>query len=129
MNAHWKIPLFLVLLVVAGAQAGRADETKAQDCFPLMQWRGWKAPNPEMIYIKVGNSKVYEIDLAEHNSFLRAPGMHLISHSRGSDWVCSPLDLDLQLSSFPGIPEHLFVKSLRKLNPEEIAAIAPDDRP
>jgi len=130
MSAHRKTIILTAILTMVGVLSGRATaETKPQDCFPLTQWRGWKSPTPQLIYIKVGMHDVFAIDLNESNSFLKAPGMHLVSYSHGSDWVCSPLDLDLQLSSFPGIPEHLFVKRLRKLTQEEVAAIAPDDRP
>ena len=56
--------------------------------------------------------------------------MHLISEVRGSDWVCNPLDLDLALADDQGIMrEHLFVKAITKLTPDEVKAIPAKFRP
>ena len=50
--------------------------------------------------------------------------MHLVSKIRGSNWICSPLDLQLQLADNHGaFEEPLFVKSIKRLTPDEIAAI------
>jgi hypothetical protein len=65
------------------------------------------------------------------------PGTHarkygdrfLINQVRGSNWICSPLDLDLTLSDRQGFREPLIARSLRKLTPAEIAAIPRKDLP
>jgi hypothetical protein len=52
-----------------------------------------------------------------------------VSRIRGSNWICSPLDLDLTLSDHLGFREPLIARSLRKLTPEEVAAIPRKDLP
>jgi hypothetical protein len=56
--------------------------------------------------------------------------VHLINKVRGSDWICSPLDLDLQVAdSHGGFREPLIVKSITRLTPEQVAAIPKRDLP
>jgi len=49
--------------------------------------------------------------------------MHLISQSRGSDLVCSALDLELSLADTRGFREHLIAKAVTRLSTDEVAAI------
>ena len=53
----------------------------------------------------------------------------LVSQVRGSNWICGPLDLDLQLSDHNGFRQGLIARSLRKLTPAEVAAIPRKDLP
>lgn len=134
-DKHLLISLLVGMALMLGAVSVRAqtgDDTAApiqRDCFRLNDWRGWKAPNADQIYLKVGMHQVYRLDLSYGSNFLRAPGMHLVTKVHGSDIICSPVDLDLSLASYPGIPEHLFIKTITKMTEAEIAAIAPEDRP
>jgi hypothetical protein len=49
---------------------------------------------------------------------------------RGSDWICSPLDLQLAVAdSHGGFREPLIVKKITKLTPDEIHAIPAKYRP
>ena len=49
---------------------------------------------------------------------------------RDVDWICSPLDLQLQVVDMHGaFREPLIVKSITKLTPAEVAAIPPKFRP
>jgi hypothetical protein len=64
----------------------------------------------------------------------QSPGLHngdrfLVNRVRGSDWICSPLDLDLTLADHNGYREPLISRSLRKLTPAEVAAIPRKDLP
>src|SRR5450631_3537846 len=83
----------------AGAQPGSGERTP---CFFVNQWQGWSAPSPDILYLKVNLHDVYRVDLSAGSSQLQAPGVHLVSVSRGSDSVCSPLDLDLAVSDGHG---------------------------
>jgi len=57
------------------------------------------------------------------------PDRFLITKQRGSSWICSPLDLDLQVADHVGFRQPLIAKSLRKLTPQEVAAIPKKDLP
>jgi hypothetical protein len=107
-----------------------AADSPGGSCFLSRDWEGWKSPSPNVIYVKVGASRVYEFDLSSGSNQLQESDVHLVSEIRGSDWICSPLDLDLQLKDDHGVfVEPLIVKSITRLTPEQIAAIPPKFRP
>jgi hypothetical protein len=99
------------------------------NCFPASEWQGWKSPSPDVIYIRVRMHDVYRLDLSGGASDLDWPDVHLVTKFVGSDWVCSPVDLQLYAADDNGIREPLIVKAITKLTPEEIAAIPPKFRP
>lgn len=98
-------------------------------CFFINQWQGWKAPSPDVLYLKVNMHDIYKVELSAGSSQLQWPDVHLVSISRGSDSVCSAIDLDLAVADTNGFKEHLIAKSLTKLTPEEAAAIPKKYRP
>jgi hypothetical protein len=122
-------------LLLAALPAARAEDqpppVKHQSCFSLSDWHGWTADGDQTLYFKVRMHDVYRIDLAEKESFLNAPSMHLITKSWGSDMICNPIDLDLKIADNfgPSFATHLFIKAITKLTPEEIAALPEKDRP
>jgi hypothetical protein len=125
--------LFLALAaatLVAGA-AAQADEKPAHPCFSITDWHGWRASSTEqdVLYIKVRLHDVWRVQLTDKEPFLTAPDVHLVSKTVGPDMVCNPLDLDLKLAEFHGVETPLIVKSLKKLTPEEIAALPKEDQP
>jgi hypothetical protein len=118
----------LVTAVAAHADAPAASEPR-RDCFRMQEWRGWRASGNQAMNFRVGLHDVFRIDLNFSESFLNSPNMHLISQVRGGDSVCDPVDLDLKIADDHGMAEPLFIKSIRKLSPEEIAAIPDKERP
>ena len=122
-----------VLALAAGA-AGAADKQPggkaSHDCFSSKDWGNWSTSNEgDVLYLRVNNRQVYQIDLAKGSHVRKEADNFLISHMRGSDWVCSAQDLDLMLSDHQGFKQPLFPKALRKLTPEEVAAIPKKDLP
>ena len=116
---------FAAALLVAGASA------QAGECFSMTDWRGWTPAGDDVLYLKVRMHDVYRVELSQKESFLKAPGMHLVSKSWGSDMVCNPIDLDLKLADnfFPGMATHLFIKSITKLTSEEATALPKEYQP
>lgn len=119
----------VVFTAASAAQAARTNDR--QSCFFVTQWRGWKSPSPDTLYLGVNNHDIYEVKLSGGGSTqLSWPDMHLVSIDRGgSGSICSPLDLDLKIADTNGFAEPLIAKSLRKLTPEEVAAVPPKFRP
>jgi hypothetical protein len=112
---------------LADSAPGKADNT---NCFLSNDWQGWKSPAPSVLYLRVGISRVYRLDLKAPADSLQDPGVHLVNKVRGSDWLCNPLDFDLSVNDdHGGMREPLFVKSVTQLTPEQIAAIPPKFRP
>ncbi len=100
------------------------------DCFLSRDWQGWKSPAPDVIYLRVGLREIYRLDLSAGSNSLSDPGVHLVNRLRGSDWVCSPLDLQLSVADDQGVyHEPLIVKSITHLTPDEVRAIPPRDLP
>jgi hypothetical protein len=114
----------------AGQALSAGQAYQPDRCFLARDWEGWKSPNPNVIYVRVGVSRIYEFDLSAGSNQLQAPAMHLVSTIRGSDWICDPLDLQLQLvDDHHAFAEPLFIKSITRLTPEQIAAIPRRDLP
>lgn len=107
----------------AAAQAAAPSHAAPRPCFFIHEWQGWKSPSPTVLYLRINRRDVYRVDLTSGSPSLQRSDMHLISESRGSDIICSALDLQLSLSDTQGFREPLIVKALTRLNPEEVAAI------
>jgi hypothetical protein len=120
-------------VAAASAEAPPAKSAKAAErprsCFFITQWRGWKAPTPDVLYLGVNLHDVYKVQLAAPSPELQWPDVHLVSISRGSSTICDVLDLDLKVADGHGVRVALFPKSIVKLTPEEVAAIPPKMRP
>ena len=99
-------------------------------CFATNQWRGWSAsPSGDALYLRVNNSDVYQVDLTPGSHARHTPGYFLVNNVRGSNWICSALDLNLAISDDLGFRQPLIARSMRKLTPAEVAAIPPKHRP
>src|SRR5438045_6080541 len=109
--------------LTAGACSAAAAGNEHAPCFFITQWDGWKAPSPTVIYLGVNMHDVYRLDLAAPSPQLQWPDVHLVSINRGSNSICSAIDLQLAVSDNHGFKEPLFPKRLTKLTPEEVAAI------
>lgn len=120
----------LAALSTAAVAADPAAKTKQpRNCFFITQWRGWKAPSDDVLYLGVNLHDVYKVQLSTKSSQLQWPDSHLISRTRGSDTVCDALDLDLSIADNNGFREPLIATSITKLTPEEVKAIPPKFRP
>jgi hypothetical protein len=121
--------LVAALLAATGASAA-TDQKASRDCFRSIDWEGWSAPaGGDMLYLRVHLHDVYRIDLIPGSHVRKDPDRFLVNRVRGSDWICSRLDLDLTLSDHHGFEEPLFPRAIRKLTPEEVAAIPRKDLP
>jgi len=99
-------------------------------CFYARDWQSWHAPNEHSMYVRVNLHQIYRVDFASGCNELTWPDVHLVTTFRGSDSVCTPLDLDIKVSDGPrGIPEACIASGITELTPEEVAAIPKKDRP
>jgi hypothetical protein len=115
----------------AGAQTAPPPAKPAGQCFAMRDWRGWKAsPDSKALYIRTGVNEVYRLDLDFACPELQGPDPRLITRGRGdSDFVCSPLDLDLSVRIAPGFSSPCQVKSISLLTPDQVAALPPKLKP
>jgi hypothetical protein len=120
----------VILLGAAAPALAATKDNPSTPCFFVTQWRGWKSPNPDTLYLGVNNHDIYEVKLSGGGSSqLSWPDMHLVSIDRGGGSICDALDLDLKIADTNGFSEPLIAKSLRKLSPAEAAAVPPKYRP
>ena len=118
-----------LLSAAPAAAASPSAGDHPHNCFFVNEWRGWKAPTPDVIYIGVNLHDVYKVQLSDSSPELQWPDAHLISKSRGSNTICDALDLDLSISDGHGMRQPLIAKTITKLTPDEVAAIPPKFRP
>src|SRR5689334_10538969 len=113
-----------------GAGPANAAAVDHQNCFLSRDWESWTAPGDgDAILIRVSLHDVYRVELTPGSHVRKDPDRFLVSRQRGSSWICSPLDLDLEVADHVGFRQPLIAKSLRKLTPQEVAAIPKKDRP
>ena len=118
-----------IALGAAAAQAAPGPDAKA-GCFSTRSWDGWSASaDGDTLYLRVDRRDVYRVDLTKGSHVRKDADRFLINQVRGSDWVCSPLDLQLTLSDHQGFREPLIARALRKLTPQEVAALPAKERP
>lgn len=116
------------------AQAATTSPEPRSSCFASNQWQGWSAPaagHGDLLLLRVGLHDIYRVDLTPGSHAYKYGGSFLINKMRGSNWICSHLDLDLAISETGGgyYRQPLIATSLRKLTPTEIAAIPKKDLP
>ncbi len=129
MSVRRFAPSLIAAALGLACAAQPAAAASRSPCFFVTQWEGWKSPRPDVIYLGVNMHDVYRVDLSGGSSMLNWPNAHLVSIVRGSDSICTALDLDLKVSDGNGFTEPLIARSLTKLTPEEVAAIPKKDRP
>ena len=115
---------------LAQSEAPAAAAKPTRPCFSLSRWRGgWRAPSKDVVYLGVNVNDVYRLDLDGGSPELLWPDVHLVNIVRGGDTVCAPIDLDLSVADDHGFRTPLFMKSITRLTPEEVAALPPKQRP
>jgi len=119
---------------LAGAAFASPQDAKApakqSSCFLESAWQGWHAPDEKTVYLRVNGHDIYRLDLSSGAPLLTWGDAHLVNIQHGSSWICTPLDLQLSVKENGGIAEdYLFIKTMTKLTPDEVAAIPKKDLP
>jgi hypothetical protein len=137
-NVRLLLPVVASLVLVgldtratlAQSEAPSAAAKPARHCFSLTNWRGgWRAPTKDVIYLRVDSNDIWRLDLNGGSPELLRADVHLVNIARGGDTVCAPIDLDLFVSDNHGFRTPLFVKSITKLTPEQVAALPAKQHP
>lgn len=114
-------------LTAAAATSDSAPAKPQRACFWTSQINNFAAPDEKTVYVRVGVRDVFQLDMLG-----RCPDVDwnqaIAVRSRGSSHICSGLDAEI-ISPTPLGPQRCPVKSVRKLTPEEIAALPKRARP
>lgn len=131
MKAHTLLAAVAALGLAVPAFAATSDKSpdSTRNCFLAHQWEGWKAPNDKTILVRVNTRDVWRLDLNGGSRMITDQSNHLITNLSQSAWICHAIDLANMKVSDGHITEPLFVKSITKLSPEQVAAIPQKDRP
>ena len=133
-----RIPALLAMasagLAMSGfaAQAPAATQAKPKPsnaCFYGSQTDGFSAANDTTVYVRSGIRDIYELKLfAPCIDVDWAQRIALRSH--GSDFICEGTNVDYEvISPSPIGRQRCQVTSVRKLTPEQVAALPKKDRP
>src|SRR3569833_2008630 len=126
MKAHVILAAVAALGMAAPAFAA-TDATR--NCFRAHDWQDWKAPDDKTILVRVNQLDVWRIGLSGGERMITDDTNHLITNFHGGDWICHPIDLSHMKVSDGHVTLPLFVNSLTKLTPEQVALIPTKDRP
>jgi len=131
MKAHTILAAVAALGLAVPAVAATSDRSTdtTKNCFRAHDWQDWKAPNDKTILVRVNQHDVWRIGLAGGERMITDDTNHLITNFHGGDWICHPIDLSNMKVSDGRVTQPLFVNSLTKLTPEQVAAIPQKDRP
>ena len=116
----------LGLAAPAQAQPGQTPVPKPmpqEECFFPRNVTSFSAPDDHTVYLRVGASSYYKLDLAGicHNLTF-AQGVELQSY-RGAVAICSPLDAQVIVRLSGAFPDRCPMLSMHKLSPPEVAAL------
>ena len=133
---HAKLPLAAAVMaaLLAAGPTGAADKpanasAKPQNqCFWTSMVNGFAAPDDHTLNVRVGVRDVYQFEM-----FGPCPDIDwnqrlaLVSHSGSS--ICTGMDAEV-ITHSPGIGrQRCAVRSMRKLTPEEVAALPKRGKP
>ena len=122
----------LLLAGTAGAAAQPADAKPAaskpvQACFLARNVSSWAPVDRRTVNLRVNVRDYYQLTLlgeCPDIDWNQSIGLQ----SRGSDWICSGLDVTV-ISRTPIGPQRCQATGLRKLSAEEVAALPKKQRP
>jgi hypothetical protein len=104
------------------------QKSSSRECFLVRDVDGFNAPDDHTVYIRVGVSQIYRLDLMMdclNLTFRQSLG---IEHTSGEPWICSPLDAEIVYRDV-GMPQRCPVTAIHKLTPDEAAALPKKNRP
>lgn len=102
-------------------------EKPRRQCFWAHQVNNFAAEGDRVVNVRVGVKEIYRLEI-----FGTCPEIDWTQKiaivSRGGSTICSGLDADLVVPSSIG-PQRCTVRNVRKLTPEEVAALPPKAKP
>jgi hypothetical protein len=123
----------LALSAFAASTAGATDPAPAakansNQCFWARSVESFAAPDSHTVNIRVGLHDIYQFKmLGPCNDVNWSDRIALVTRG-GSDFICTGMDADIVTHSVTG-PQRCAVRSLKKLTPEEIAALGKHAQP
>lgn len=122
MTVGARLALAVLGAVTAATAAAAAPPVAHDQCFLRRNVNGFSAPNDRTLYVRVGVSDVWRLDLMTECTGLSFRNAFGLEAQPARAWICSPLDATVVFRQ-TGITQRCPVSGLHKLNPDEIAAL------
>jgi hypothetical protein len=109
----------------ANAEPNTAGGSTGRSCFNEREIRAFTAAGDHAVNLRIGGKDVYHLELmgrCENIGWAR--WVHLKAHGSGGGFICDGQGVDL-ITQDDVCP----VRSIRKLTPEEVAALPSKERP
>ncbi len=91
----------LAALLAAPALAADGVEKPERECIYARNINGWNFISPDTVRITVGVNDKYDLKLFSRQTELRFRN-DIGIRTRGSNWICSPLDVEVVGGEFTG---------------------------
>lgn len=114
--------------LAAGIAMAEPPPTRGPGCFLRRDVYNFSAPNDRTLYIRVGVSQVWRLDLMTDCTGLSFRQAFGLEARPASPWICSPLDATVIVRQ-PGFHMRCPVTAMHHLSPAEVAALPKRDRP
>ena len=99
-----------------------AADSSPQPCFYARDVNGFETPDDHTVYIRVGVSDIYRLDLQPHCTGLTfRQNIGISSSPSEGGFICTPLQAEVVYRD-NGFPQRCLVSGLHKLSAAEIAA-------
>ncbi len=123
------IALVGTLGTVTHSQPAPAPAKPDNQCFYRRNINGFSAPNDRTLYVRVGVNEIFRLDLmSDCNGLTFRQDIGISDEPAGDAFICSPLQATITYRE-AGIRERCPVTALRRLTPDEIAALPKKDIP
>jgi hypothetical protein len=130
-----RLSLALALTLTAGAAsvptiiAAQPAKPAPAACFWARNIDNFNAPDDRTVNLRVGVHDVYQLKL--FSSCIDVDWDQRIAlRAHGSDWICEGDNVDDEIDAHSAMgPQRCPVTSVRKLTPEQVAALPKRDRP
>lgn len=127
-------PLLLASALASGTAAFAAEpaakpaaKPAANACFRAQDVNGWTAVDDKTVNVRVGVKDIYQLTLFSPSTDIDW-SQHIGLESRGGSWICSSMDATIIVPGAIG-PQRTPVTAIRKLSPDEVAALPRNEKP
>ena len=132
MTSHRKFVIAALVGAAADAAPGSSwaqpDHPTENACFARTLVESFSAPNDRTVYLRVGVSDIYRLDLMKNCLNLSYRDSLGLEEQPATGFICSPLEATV-VYRVNGIRERCPVTAIHKLTKSEIAATPKRDLP
>jgi hypothetical protein len=126
LGAAALLALLAIALPEVALAASRSDEGRS--CFFAKNVSSWSAAGRDKVNLRVGVNDYYQLNLlgtCPDIDWTQSIGLE----SRGSDWICSGLDVTVIVPRTTIGPQRCQATALHKLTAAEVAALPKKQKP